>query len=457
NPVWLEEGIAEVFSTFEVAKKQVEWGRPIEGHIARLALDGALPLAQLLATARSDLFGDDSVRTSRVYAQSWAFVHFLLFGKHSMPANVLPGFVSALQQGTDQDAAFRSAFGRGYKEMDVLLEDYLRSGQYYIRRSPLVPVAPPKVEAASAIDVADALGRLALSARRWDEAARQARAAIATAPDDPRGHELLGLVLKAQGQTEEATAAFAHAVEKGTRDFQPFFEMAAAAQNAAVGLGGVGTMDAADARRVANNYQRAINLHPRFQPAYQNLAGVIGVAEPWSPEDRKFFELGLELFPGDPMIRIGLAILTYRAGDAAAARAQLAGVLASADLKTNTRNFARRLEDTWESEDFRAELQQLAAERKLPEALAFIEGKLAGNLDPQMRIQFTAVRDQLRVAVRAGEFDASLQNQRWADARRIGAEILGAGAPPEVKTHVRRALDELDRKKLGVPPAGSPK
>lgn len=451
NPVWLEEGLAEVFSTFSVAKDQVNWGRQIDNHVALLRLERPLPLEQLFSTARSDLFGDDSVHTSLVYAESWAFIHFLLFGQHNMARDSLANFLHALQAGTSTEAAFRTAFGRSYADMDQLLAEYIGGGRYYVRSSALVTVEAPKIEPASAVEVANALARLAYAAHRWAEAEKHARAAIAAAPGDPRGHEVLALVLKEQDNADASNEAFQHAIEAGSKDFQPFFEVAMAAQNAAVGPGGLGTMPPADARRVANNYERAINLRPRFLPAYQNLAGVMGVAEPWGPADREFFEFGVKLFPRDPMILLGLAILSHRAGENAGAKAQLREVLAMEDLKTTTRNFARRLEDSWAGEEILVELKRLTDAKQTREALAFLERTLAADdLGSQLRRQLESAQQQLRYTAQVADLDAALRERRWKDARQIAHEVLESRASPGLKMQVRQTLERLDRQKLGM-------
>jgi tetratricopeptide (TPR) repeat protein len=449
NPVWLEEGIAEVFSTFQVRKSDMEWGRPIDSHVVLLNYTRPLPLAELLSTARGDLFGDDSVRTSLVYAESWAFIHFLLFGKHSLPRDALPHFLDAMQAGALQEEAFRTAFGRTYADLDGLLADYLRGGAFFVRRMPLVPAPPATVQTATVGEVEDALGRLALAARRWEQAAAHGRAVVAAMPTDPRGHEVLGLVAKEQQQTDVAMSEFLAAIEAGTHDFLPFFEVGTMMQNEAFGATGLGTMEPGKARKAANYYERAINLRPRFALSYQNLAGVIGVAEPWSPEDRKFFELGAKLFPSDPMIRIGLAILTYRAGDVATARAQLTEILGNNELTTPTRNFARRLEDAWETHAVLTEVQQLTEAKKVNEALALVDRQLAGEIGRPLRVQLTAIQKELQTAAQAKALDDALQARRYVEARRIANEILESNAAPGLKAQVRRTLGELDRRKLG--------
>jgi len=68
-------------------------------------------------------------------------------------------------------------------------------------------------------------------------------------------------------------------------------------------------------------------LNPRYQPAYDNLGGVVELVPPGNGEDRRFLELGKKLYPDDGMIRLGLAVIARREGDEAGSRSLLDGVL----------------------------------------------------------------------------------------------------------------------------------
>src|SRR5262249_26088700 len=148
-----------------------------------------------------------------------------------------------------------------------------------------------------------ALGRLAFASRRQTQALDHARRMIELSDSDPRGYELRGWSLELTGDTQAARQAFAAAVQRGTHDFRCFFETALAEQN------GSGGFSASDARRIANNYERAINFNPRFLPAFENLAGVVGMVPAGNVEDRRFLEAGRQLFPNDGMIQLGLAVI----------------------------------------------------------------------------------------------------------------------------------------------------
>jgi tetratricopeptide (TPR) repeat protein len=313
---------------------------------------------------------------------------------------------------------------------------------------PLAPVEPPTVQPATAVDVENALGRLAIAANRNDQAATHARAAIAAGGDDPRGHELLGFAFEAMGNHDAALGEYKVAIERGSKDFRPYFEVAVAAHNAAASDG---EFTPAEARTIANRYERAINYYPRFRLAYENLAGVIGIAEPWSEEDRKFLELGLRLFPDSAQVELGLAQLSRRAGDFPAARARLDKVLAArGSLALETAQFAHRLDVGWEQEEIGKRVDELSQAGKFAEAVAFIDERLARGVDPMVGLRLKPVRENLALAQLSQDVKTALDEQRWADARRALEKLLASSAPPPVKSQARRTLAELDERKLGV-------
>jgi hypothetical protein len=452
NPVWLEEGLAEVFSTFRVNGQQAEWGHAIEQHVGLLRRGYPEPLERLLFTGHDALFGDDDLRTSMVYAQSWAFVHFLIYGQHGIPRRALSNYTGLVQTGIKLDEAFRQAFGKSYGEMDRLLAEYLRGGRYFVTKQPLATVPEAKMETATAVEVQDALARLALAGHRYDLAVTHARAVTAGVPDDPRSHEVLGLALKLQGDEAGARVEYALAVKHGSKDFLPYFELACAAQNAGIdSTTGSAALSAADARGIANSYERAINLNHRHRLSYENLAGVIGLAEPWGEQDRKFLELGRKLFPSSAMIRVGLAILARRAGDKAESRIQLDAVLAAeADVPASARAYARRLDAAWEQEDIFGEISRLSDAQKYREALALIDQHLERGVSQLVRTQLVPMRGRLESAALGQEVQKALEEQRWVDARQLLDKMIASDAPVQMKTQAKFTLADLDRKKLGL-------
>src|SRR6185503_3054 len=81
-PLWLNEGLAEFYSTLEVDHGEAWIGRQVVDHVVRLQRGPRRPLADLLAIATdAHSEDDDTIQESAFYAESWALVHYLLIAE----------------------------------------------------------------------------------------------------------------------------------------------------------------------------------------------------------------------------------------------------------------------------------------------------------------------------------------------------------------------------------------
>jgi hypothetical protein len=124
-PAWLNEGLAEYYSTYELSQggREALIGRPIESHLRLLSGTSLLPLDQLLAVNHSSPLYNEGERRSVFYAQAWALTHLLLLGEPSR-ADQLAAFIRHRQAGMAETDAWRQAFGD--LRMDRELERYAR-------------------------------------------------------------------------------------------------------------------------------------------------------------------------------------------------------------------------------------------------------------------------------------------------------------------------------------------
>lgn len=452
NPVWLEEGLAEVFSTFEIEKETVAWGRPIERHVELLQSSQPMPLERLLFLARSDLFKggtEGSQRTGLAYAESWAFVHFVLFGKTEMPANALPEYTRLLRE-THPDIAFERAFGRTYAKMDEQLQRYIQNGSHYLSHRAQNKTHRPRAEPATEAEVEDALARLMLVGGRRDTARKHVANLMRIAPDSPAAYEILGQICLEDQQPVEAVAAFEQAIGRKSQEFRCYFEVAAARHRAAADGDGLMLAPGA-ARKIANDYERAINLNPRFEPAYASLAAVLELVPPGNENDAEFLELGHRLFPDNGMIRLGLAVLDKKAGREDAAMSRLNDVLTMPDAAPNVRSYARRLEAGWLQSSALAEVESLTRERKFGDALTIVDRQLAVGGDMVSVTNWREMRRGLVLQQHVDQVRRALEAQEWGEARRLLTSLAESEAPAGVKSQARRQLDQLDRERLGAP------
>jgi hypothetical protein len=129
-PVWYREGLGELFGNVLVREKDVEIGRVIPWHLEQLggsatrrpdARDGAragapatsalLPLERLMTVTHDDPEFTGQADRRRFAAQSWAFVHFLMFGGGGVHRPKFNRLIDLLRAGVPEADAVRQALG----------------------------------------------------------------------------------------------------------------------------------------------------------------------------------------------------------------------------------------------------------------------------------------------------------------------------------------------------------
>jgi hypothetical protein len=125
-PLWLNEGLAEYYSTLTITPAGTEAvvGGLIQNHLDRLNDTKLMPLEELLTmTHQSPLYNEGS-RRSVFYAQSWALAHLLQNGKPDR-SKALNAYLARASSGMPPLEAWKEAFGSA---------DIMRELEQYIRR-----------------------------------------------------------------------------------------------------------------------------------------------------------------------------------------------------------------------------------------------------------------------------------------------------------------------------------
>ncbi len=217
-PIWLGEGLAEYYSTFRLVAngRQAQIGRPIEHHVLLLR-EHFLPLADLLAVDRqSPLYNEGDAR-SILYAESWAWIHFLLMGEPPRTRQLM-ALVNGQLAGTPVEAAFRSAFGADPATLQAELLRYVRGAAY---RSVLftfdAKVSPSDHMKASTLTQAEtdaAEGDLLVQVGRLDEAETRLSTAMQRDPGLARTLTALGSLRLRQQRRQDGLELFRQASAK---------------------------------------------------------------------------------------------------------------------------------------------------------------------------------------------------------------------------------------------------
>ena len=131
-PVWLNEGLAEFYSTFQlVGDREAMIGRPVPGHLQRLNEHTLLSLEELLNVKHDSPLYNEGDRRSIFYAQSWALTHLLLVAQPSQ-RDKLGAYVASVDTGTPPLEAWQRAFAAD--RIDRQLQNYVRRSVFNVFR-----------------------------------------------------------------------------------------------------------------------------------------------------------------------------------------------------------------------------------------------------------------------------------------------------------------------------------
>lgn len=124
-PVWLREGLAEYYSTFELARdgREAVIGAPIGSHLERLNDTVLMPLPELLKIDHQSPLYNEGSRRSVFYAQSWALTHMLLQGEPRRVTNLVT-YIERLISGASSTDAWAQAFAGVNVQQE--LQNYIR-------------------------------------------------------------------------------------------------------------------------------------------------------------------------------------------------------------------------------------------------------------------------------------------------------------------------------------------
>lgn len=452
-PLWLEEGLAELYATFELRDARTfTFGTPRNDYLAQLRAGNLLPLAQLLGLGRDSLLYNEGTRASVFYTQSWAFVHFLFYGEGSPGANAVFRYLDLLPTARSPDDAFVAAFGASYPVIERQLVRYIAKGSYRRHERPRSTddiSRQLKVSAASSADLELAKGSLLLGTRTPAEAEPHLRRAAELAPGDPRPWELLGHIAIGRKDYAAAAGVLTKAVAAGSASYLVHHNLAVARLPATtltdVSAASVDpeTMDLA-----AANFRNAIRLAPSHVASYEGLAGLMHGMATFVPADVDLLIRGLLQAPGNVMIEAGVAAGEVRLGRVSDGRARLERLCKRGhDPHDPGLRFARQVLAT---ETLRAELQainELATENRLEEIIAIADAALARGLDPGQRQVMLDVRRRSLDYQTINAAVALANKGSTAEATAQLKQLLATEPELSVRSEAERLLREIAKQR----------
>lgn len=322
-PVWLNEGLAELFANFELEGDQFKIGLNRPGELLFVHRFGPLPLKQLAAVDEEALAYDwkHAGETAKFYAQSWAAVHLLVIGSPNGMYR-LRTYLSSPPSDVDPGEDLLRNFGLTENQFDQRVADYLMRHRLSALTVPLDRRGVGRdfvIQPATEGDVALALGELLVGESRPSEAEPYLMRAVAALPSDPAPHECLGMVDIATQRDREARDEFKRALALGSESAVVFYY---AAISEWTDCFQAEPENVPSLEHAAGNLATALDLDPRFSSAYEAAGLMLGATTDAEVCHRleRYLREGARRYPATGGVQVGLGYLALRSGDVARAR-----------------------------------------------------------------------------------------------------------------------------------------
>jgi tetratricopeptide (TPR) repeat protein len=362
-PLWLNEGLAEYYSTFEVTETEAKIGLPLVDHLRWLRGNSLIPLPNLLAVNESSPEYNENERRGGFYAQSWALVHYLLAGNKPERREQAVRYLQLLQEGAPLDAAFQQSFG-DTATLERELRTYVQSYAFNFSRAPIRSEADLSLQVLPMTwpDVLTRLGDLLVNIgpEHHEEAAKHFRAALEVKPGHGPALAGLGQIEEEAGRLSEAQAFYEQATRGAPDDFLVQYRYGRNLLEI--------DQSPASLAQARTALAKAVELRPEFGEAWARLGYTWSGAETLPPEAVRAQETAHRLLPSRMDVAHNLAVVYAQTGQRQKAEEVIARMVAA----RAPGHYVENAREAIVEEDHR-QAEELVGQQKLAEALPLLE------------------------------------------------------------------------------------
>lgn len=268
-PLWLTEGIAELFQQTEISGSYASLGKPSTDNLDMLRETSLIPLTTLFAVGYDSPYYNEETKGTIFYAESWALTHYLMLSGDQQRRAQLQTYIALLQQHVDAVTAATRAFG-DLGVLQTALSGYVRGEVFKYANEKLSGKVDPKIFPETPITQtqADAVrADFMAHIERFDDARALLQAVLKDDPHNLPAMETMGFIEFRQNHLDAARNWYTQAVAADSQSFFAQYSYATMTMDA-----GSGKLDDATAAKVTASLQAAIKLAPSFAPAYDRLA-----------------------------------------------------------------------------------------------------------------------------------------------------------------------------------------
>lgn len=388
-PLWFNEGMAEVYSSFTAGERVARIGAPVPEHVAWLRRHGAMPLAALFTVDQESPDYNEGARRGAFYAESWALVHNLLVDDPELRGRA-PAYFKEMAKEKPAPDAFYRAFGLDDAALERKVGSYTRKRIYEIQTLPVQPADELNESRIAKRDLprAEALARLGHLLASLDPMLRPAagehfRAALALDPEQPQALAGMGRLQALAERPEEARPWLEKAARSATDDFIVQY------------LYGLNLLELKpgpeEMRRAQEAFARAVALQPDFGEAWARLAYTQAQQEPPPPDAVASFETAHKLLPTRLDIAYNLLLLCARTGRRDRAQEILDHVIAVRGTPDDLRRAQSAL-----IQEQRRDIEELIGQGDLEQAATRLEALAAQSPTAEQRADLQSRLDDVR-------------------------------------------------------------
>jgi tetratricopeptide (TPR) repeat protein len=327
-PMWLNEGMADIYGTFEVTgDHSVRIGRPQPIYLKILEDQALVPLPALFAVTHDSPDYNERDRQGIFYAESWLLTHYLMIGSPAHRTQ-FGDLTRLLKEGQTSEQAFTNAFHESAQAMEKELKNYLAQGRFQplglgVRVS-LLTSQPMATRGIGRPETSFRLGDELLRIGRIEDAQAFFLKAAKLAPSNPLAYEGMGMLESERGRHQEALENLRQAVAHGSTSFLAYY--ACARERLILSAPAKDTytrLDEAAAADLQHNLETCLKLMPEFGPAHHLLGFFELLQGEKLPDAASHLKKAIDLEPENPSYLLTLAQVQIAEHDAKSAAGTL--------------------------------------------------------------------------------------------------------------------------------------
>ena len=327
-PLALNEGLAEYFSTFDVAEggRKATTGKANAFHLKILRTREWVPLEELLAVDNKSALYNERPKQEMFYAQSWALVHYLILGRGGERQTEFFRFVELVAAGKPALESFREAFQTDTISVEKELREYIKRDARPLKITLLDKSLEPPRNAPQSAPLMEAevqyyFGDLLLHTNRLTEAEGYLKEALRLDPRLAMAHASLGMLRVKQKNFDEAVPLLRRAAELAPQNYLARYYYAYGLSRQGMNEHMVVAGYEPDVARVMRaELLRAIELAPYYPESYRLLAFVSLATGEYLDQAASMVRRAMTIAPGRYEFALVLAQIYLRKRDFQSAR-----------------------------------------------------------------------------------------------------------------------------------------